>query len=212
MIAKPKLVGAAARQAAEYTDRQWEFLAPLPSFQRISLIKDAHEVTWGKARDLGTSVHEAIEAYAKGEPCEYPKEANPFISHFIEFMIEQRPRFLANEATVWSRKHGYAGTLDAIADIGGDIYLIDFKTGKRLHGEIGMQLSALASADFIITPEGEELELPRAEFLAGLHIRPRGHKLVTVKHRDLNFKAFLACRELYDWSTYVEPSVLGVLV
>ena len=45
--------------------------------------------------------------------------------------------------TLWSREYGYAGTADFIIEVDGKTFLADLKTGKWLHDEIGLQLSAL---------------------------------------------------------------------
>jgi hypothetical protein len=209
MLAKPKLTGWAARLAAEYAVREWATLAELSSWARTEAIRYEHDRVRDKSSTLGTSVHSAIEAWIKGEPCEYSKEVDPFMTSFTKFVMDKRPRFTHSEVTVWSREYQYAGTADGILEMNGETWLVDFKTGRSLHDEVGMQLSALAHGEFIITPDGREHEMPVIDKLAAIHIRPRSWHFTPVNCAQENFTAFLAARELLNWSTNVAPRVLG---
>ncbi|WP_189348576.1 cytochrome [Zhihengliuella salsuginis] len=68
-------------------------------------------------------------------------------------------RPIAAEATVWNKTVGYAGTLDLVAEIGGKLCLIDFKTkgttrdgrAKALDPKVGMQLAAGYKAEELCT-------------------------------------------------------------
>jgi len=209
MLAKPRLTGWAARLAAEYAVREWGSLTSVTPSLRTTLIRGAHEVERNRAAGLGTEVHAAIDAWCHGEPHEHSREADPYMNSFTSFMMDKRPRVIASEVTVWNREHGYAGTADLICEIGGKVYLADWKCGKNLHDEVGLQLSALAKGEFIITPDGTELEMPRIDALAAIHIRPRSYKFTPAGYPEENFQAFLAAREIYRWSTETAPRVLG---
>lgn len=207
-LGKPRITAAATRIAAEYADTNWAELTLLPSWNRIDLIRHAHDREWGKAADLGTSVHRAIECWIKGKPCEYVKEVDPYMTSFTKFLMEKRSCFLASELTVWSRKHNYAGTADALISLGNETWMVDWKTGKNLYPEVALQLSALSNADFIIHPDGTEEEMPVIDAVAAVHVRPRSWKFVPIGCPGENFQAFLAIRQLYRWSKETAPTVL----
>lgn len=198
-IAKPRLIGWAARLAADYAIENWAALDELSLYERREEIRYAHDREREKASELGTKVHNVIDDWAQGRPHSPAKETKPFLNNFISFMLERQPRFIETEATVWSRKHQYAGTFDWVAEINGEVLLGDTKSGKRVYEEVGMQLAALSHADFLIRPDGTEEPMPEFAGLAVLHVRPRGHKLIRVRKDAKNFRAFLACRELYSW-------------
>lgn len=61
---------------------------------------------------------------------------------FVEWHKEAKPKTLANEITIWNDKDNYAGTLDYICEIDGEIWLIDFKTSKEVYASHEIQLSA----------------------------------------------------------------------
>lgn len=207
-VAKPPLVDWAAKMAATHAVANWEELGRLPVMKRVEQIRWAHRHAADEAAAVGDAVHETIEAWSKGTPAEVTKVTNSFLNQFIGFMTTVQPEFLENEVTLWSREHGYAGTADWIASIDGHVFLGDNKTGKRVYDEVGLQLSALAHADFIIREDGTEEPMPEIEFMAALHVRPRSWKLVRVNHSEENFQAFLAAKRIYDWTHDVAPSVL----
>lgn len=209
MVSKPFLVPWAAKMAAEHAAANWYRLSKLSPEERITEIKNAHKQYAEKRADIGDAVHDLIDCWSKGTSYhEWPVEIDPYINQFISFMTEHRPEFLENEVTLWSRKHNYAGTADWIAKIDGRVILGDNKTGRRVYNEVGLQLSALANADFIIREDGTEEPLPEIEGLAALHIRPRSWKLVPVYEQGECFSAFLAARKLLYWEREIAPNVL----
>src|SRR5699024_6406951 len=73
-----------------------------------------------------------------------------FADRFVEWWHNFQVKPLAAEITVWNHTVGYAGTLDLVAEIGGKICLIDYKTRgtdrsgrvKSLNSNVVMQLAA----------------------------------------------------------------------
>ena len=55
-----------------------------------------------------------------------------------------RFRFLESELRLVSEAHGYGGTLDCIAEEGGKLVLLDWKTGKSVHDSFLHQIAAYA--------------------------------------------------------------------
>lgn len=210
VLDKPALVQWAANMAAEYAADNWSVLAPLGRDERVTLIKGAHRRVSGSAADLGTAVHDAVDAWCTDRPMPvWERGVEPFMEQFVEFLEQRRPEFLRNEVTVWNRTVGYAGTFDWIASIGGRVTLGDTKTGKRVYGEVALQLAALKHAEFILHPDGTEEPLPAIELAGVLHLRPRSWALVPVDAGPESFDAFKAAATLRNWKSDVEPRVLG---
>lgn len=206
---KPKLIGWAARMAAEYAVENWDLLEGLTDAEKIQKIKAAHVRSADKASDLGTQVHAICEAWQKGKPFpEWSQAADPYLTQFIDFLINKKPVFKFLEVTLWSEGHEYAGTADWIADIGGKTVFGDIKTGRSLWPEVGMQLAALGNAEYIIHSDGTREEKPPPEAYAVLHLRPRSWKLVYVDKIEESFSTFLACKKILDWTAKVSPEVL----
>lgn len=90
------------------------------------------------AADVGTWVHEAIEADLRGVEYGWPTEATgPQIKHcdaafsaWLRWREQNKPEVLSTELSLVSERHRFGGTLDAVLRINGRVCLVDFKTGK----------------------------------------------------------------------------------
>lgn len=170
MKAKPLLVNWAAKCSAEYAIENWEMLSGLSPAERLTLIKGAHNRKRDDAADLGDKVHLFAEAYLKDEPMPaYPEEAKASVANLLAWIDLIEPRLIAAEVSVISDL-GYAGTFDLLAEIDGEIWLLDWKTGKGVYDEVGMQLAALHFADRVLSDE--PVELPTATRFGVVHVRP----------------------------------------
>lgn len=90
-----------------------------------------HEEVADRARKTGSKVHDALEDYAlTGVRPDVP-EIEPYIAQFDGWLASAQPTYQAAELTVFNPAYGYAGTLDAIAEIGGVRFLIDYKTSEK---------------------------------------------------------------------------------
>lgn len=208
MIAKPRLPDWSARLGVTYMAQNWSSMEHLSESEKIEECRFAHERYSSERRDIGNLVHEAVDSWNAGRPCESPPEIGGYLNSYVRFLTRYRPEVLESEVTLWSRTHGYAGTADGIFRIGGKVVLIDVKTGKRVYEEAALQVCALAACDFIIRDDGTEEEIPEVDSLAVIHVRPRSWHLINVEHRECNLTAFLAAKELYDWEHDVAPHVL----
>lgn len=214
-IPQPWMGPWAAKMTAEHATANWYRLSKQPPVQRINEMKNAYKVYVQEKADVGDIVHDLVDCWSTGRPFgDHPGEVDGFVNKFIDFLATQRPRFIENEVTLWSHEYGYAGTCDfiiAIRNLDGSekVLVSDLKTGKNLHDEIGLQLSALAHCDCILRPDGAEEPLPHFDGLAGLHLRPRSWKLVEVKESEACFTAFLAAKEVMKWTQEIASKVLG---
>jgi hypothetical protein len=170
-------------------------------------IQRAAERKRDTAANLGTTIHGFLEAQILGAPTpEFTDEQLPFIEAFARFLDDWQPEFEASELTVANPEHGYAGTLDAIARIpslGPDNLMVDWKTGKSIYPEVGMQLAAYRRCTVGWTrPDGVEVAVPATSGAMVLHLRPEhmpggepgGYAFVPVKTDDDVMIAFLAAK------------------
>ena len=167
--------------------------------------------------ERGSKVHDAISAIIEGEEVRIDfKFTNPTtglaeeltadevncIKSFVDWRNEFKPKFLVWDATVYSDQHGYAGTIDAVAEIGGEIFFIDFKTSKVIGTDYEMQISAYAEA----VKNGENtfasIDIKRPFHLAILQLgtKPLKRDPSTYRWRlvDNRFDLFLATRKIWD--------------
>src|SRR5664280_195191 len=177
------------------------WLATIPDYQR-----DA-------AADIGTRIHRLVEQLARGAEPDVTAEEAPFVDGYRRFLAAFRPRFLAVEEMVCSLRHRYAGTLDAIAIIGGETWILDVKTGSGIYPETALQLAGYANADFIGRPgTPRRFRLPRASRFGVIHVRPEGARLVEYHVDRGTFAAFLEARRLYEWQQGPAKTAVGAVV
>lgn len=86
-----------------------------------------------QAANLGTRIHNALEACLAGNP--FPSDLATYVTPVIDWKTVKKLTFVEREKTVVNHAHGFAGTLDAAIRFGHDgIGIIDFKTRKTRPG------------------------------------------------------------------------------
>lgn len=171
-------------------------------------IQHAAERKRDTAADLGTLIHALLEARILGQPTPpLTDEEQPWVEAFDRFLNDWQPEYEATELTVANPEKGYAGTLDAIARIpalcGQEVVLADYKTGKNVYPEVGLQLAAYRRCPVGWTrPAGIEVAPPASTAGAVIHLRPkhmpngtaRGYSVRRVLTTDDVYEAFLAAQ------------------
>lgn len=184
----------------------------------IDFVKGAAGRYTREAGETGTAAHDIFERLARGQAMgRIHPELRPYAQHFAEFLETVQPEFLFLEDAVWSDQHDYAGSFDAIARIGTETVIVDWKTTRSgVHEEVALQLAAYANADRIVLAEdsahgkaGESVPLPKIDAAAVLHVRPEAWKLVPVKHSPEMFEMFLHLRQVFDWERELKRGTIG---
>lgn len=103
----------------------------------------AQKSTQESARE-GTLMHETVEKFLIGEEPEVDPLIQPAVSAFLKFRDQNRiqvdPEYV--EKRIVSYDHRYAGTLDAVALIGGKFGVLDIKTSQAIYRDYNLQTSA----------------------------------------------------------------------
>ena len=125
---------------------------------------------------------------------------------FAAWHKETNPQVIIREMTVWSDKYGYAGTIDCIAKIGDNYFVIDFKTGQYLWPEHELQVSAYETA----LPENDDIMellkkagwkgelIKRAILQIGYRKNKAGWKFTEIEDK---FDLFLAAQKIWKHET-----------
>lgn len=166
----------------------------------------------GGAADLGTRVHAAVEAEVTGVRYELDEEVKPFVATWARAVKEHSITFVATELTCYSHAESYAGTFDAIVKVGhSDAAVLDYKTGKRVWGDVALQLAAYANAEGILaTPDGRELApmVPcRTDKGLVMLLHANKYELSPVD-LPVAWSAFKAARVLWNWQRIYSKRVL----
>lgn len=216
-VPKPALLPwgmkAVATYAVENID-QVSAIARTDPEGAIDLLKRAPYRARDKAADLGTRVHDACEAFRLGKPMpKWTPDVAGRMQCFTQWLEKYKPEFLAVEASVYNRTEQYAGTLDAIVRINGQVLLVDYKTSRTgIYGEVALQLAAYRHAEFIGLPDGSEAPMPESDGAAALWIVDgdlRDECFVGVDTGPQVFSSFLYCREMFRWTQETSKKVLA---
>lgn len=166
--------------------------------------KTAHRKLSREAADIGTAVHKYLEDYLKAGIAKEtlpPLPVNPLIRKaviaFLDWSKENNVKFIASERKIYSKKHEYAGTLDALAYVGDKLCVIDFKTSNGIYDDYWLQCAAYAEAV-------EEEDGDKVSDCYILRIPKDGSEFAYEKmsdfgdnYREVCFKSFIGCLENY---------------
>lgn len=102
----------------------------------------------GRSASEGTKIHEAIEAILVGNTPAVEPEIQPAIDAFRDFLkthtVATHTRGV--EKRVWSPKHRYAGTTDAIVHLNDRPGILDIKTSSGIWRDYNLQTAAYMAA------------------------------------------------------------------
>lgn len=169
----------------------------------IKWIAGAALRTSNSAAELGDKVHEAVEVLANGEVPEITPDIKGYVKSWEDFVSEQNPNFRFLEATAYGKIGSglkYAGTADFIAEFNGKLYVGDYKTGKSIHTEAALQLSALAHAREIYDEVLDQM-IPMPKIDGGLvvHLTANGYKLHVVEDLAKPYEVFVQLRNVWEF-------------
>lgn len=135
VIAKPALIGWAARTACEYVRDNLKTLDNLEVV--LAEAKNAHNRKKEAAGDKGHNTHSLIETlvleairghggYLQGA------SDNPQVQHFIDWADKNGIKFLESEKQLYNQDLFIAGTVDLVFEKNGKTYIGDIKTYAKL--------------------------------------------------------------------------------
>lgn len=116
-------------------------------FKEMESYSSAEEVK-NKSAAQGSLVHETIQKLATGQEILVPEEIRPAAEAFQTYNATRKILFHTEfiEKQVWSLRHRYAGTVDALATVDGKFGVLDIKTSTGFYPEYNLQTAAYVSA------------------------------------------------------------------
>jgi hypothetical protein len=192
-LPKPALVNWAARTAAEYAVDNWDLLADMPVSERLGMIRDAPNSSKNAAALRGTKLHEAGQRLIETGSADVEPEQVPLVESYARFCQRWDVQALHVESAVWNVWHGYAGTLDLIADLAdGRRWLLDLKTSKGVYGDMALQQAAYRYAEWLQGDDDPEpVPMPQVEAVGIIHVRADDTDLVPLTAGPAEFRSFL---------------------
>lgn len=158
-------------------------------------------------RERGSRIHAALESILRREPVEVDPADAPAIDGARAWLNEAKVHPLEVEAFLINETLGYGGTCDLVAEIAGEVWLLDWKTSKsvawpsgKVYDEMRLQLAAYANAEFIARPaDPERHPLPAITRHGIVHVTDAGTRLYDAEVTADDWIAFRAALRLYQW-------------
>ena len=189
---KPQLMSWAARTAARAALND-----PTMTEEQAMAVIYQSKAAGG---DRGALIHDFAEASDNGHTPDInsvPEAFRGYAQAFLKFQNDITPRLVMNEQRVANFTHGYAGRLDRIYDIKGELWLVDYKTSKDYYPEMGLQLAAYKNAEFTFKLGGEYTPMPKVARTAIVLLSETG--TYTLKETDEQLEVFMALKKIWLW-------------
>ena len=219
VVAKPSMVDWVARVERELVVNVaadlYEAVHGTPRMTRMaytaSLLRYVGEGRAGdklkaRAGEIGTELHGLIEWALLKEVGKEPPGREPTFgqalaipwAHWCDWRREHKLSPQRVEQTVWSIAHGYAGTIDCVAELDGHLTVMDWKTGRRIYPEARLQVAAYRHA---LIEMGHADRNIRAAVVRVPKTSADRFEMATMEPPDCEqaFETFLAARELWAW-------------
>lgn len=148
---------------------------------------------------IGTLIHYMVECDLTGQtpdmetysPFEVDKAENGILS-FYEWKKAHIIIPIANELPLVSEQYQYGGTIDVYAEINGDIWLLDIKSGKAIYSDMLIQIAAYRQ---LLNENGYPCE--RAKILRIGRDETEGFEERTLTSFDKYWQVFEHCLQIY---------------
>lgn len=190
-LPKPALLPWGIKTVAEYAVNERERLTGMKPTEMLTELKGAPYRERDAAAKRGTEVHALAEQLVQGNPVDVPGELATHVQHYLEFLDAFNPQPILVEATVYHAEFGYAGTLDLVATVGGETWLLDVKTNRSgVFAETAYQLAAYRFASHFIDGDGVERPMVPVDRCAVIHVNEKGWGVVPVRADELVFRKF----------------------
>lgn len=156
------------------------------------------------AGERGTNVHDLTEKYdngfevsllnSAGTP-QYSLEVWAMFERYIDFSKRYSPTNILVEQQFID--HGFAGTIDRVAEIEGKIYIVDIKTSNALYDSFWLQLAAYRSL-YKEDVDGVAILWLNAKTRTDKDFQGKGWQLIIKEDTTKDYKLFEATKILWD--------------
>jgi hypothetical protein len=181
-LPKPALVYWSAKCVAEYAIDNPDGVEALRAIGRDAGVAALKQIPWQKRDEAavrGTDVHALAEQIIHGNEVEVPEHLLGYVEGYTRWLDQFKAEPIVTEVPVANRAHWWAGKPDAVVRLGGETWLLDWKTSSGVYGETALQTAAYASAEFYLGPDGpdDEQPMPHIDRIGVVHITPDGSSL-----------------------------------
>ena len=144
-----------------------------------------------RKRELGVAVHYACELYDSNELGDFDDEIRPYLDAWTDFLDQFNAEVVASEQRLHHPSLMYAGTLDRVLRVDGQVWLVDIKTSATAYPSYGAQL-----AGYALMLESAGTQVDRR---ATVHLQANGKYWMQEFRNPSDQAAFMACLSIYRW-------------
>ncbi len=205
-IPKPNLINWAANATAEGAVNDWDNLTTLPPAARLKALQGIRYETNNAAKNKGTAIHGYAEKLVQGQQVTgIPDELRPYTEAYVRFIDEWALDPILIEVVVVNYSHGWAGTLDLIAEITTpagerETWLLDIKTGEKgIFPETALQLAAYRNAEFFVDNDGNEQPMITVDNTGAIHVTADDAVLVPTVSEAAQYIQFRHAKKVYEF-------------
>ena len=143
-------------------------------------------------------MHRMVELFIHDDLDEgaLPAWLKPRLAAYQKFLTDTGFSCEASEHLVYHIAHEYAGRLDLIGTMNGDISVIDIKRSLFAGPAIALQLAAYQEAE---NDARKRAKLPKAKRRYALQLRANGRYKLEPYEDQTDFAVFLAFLTAYKW-------------
>jgi len=216
-IPKPALAPWAAKSVAEYVADHADDLEALRRGGREPMIGFLKGVPWqvrDEAAIRGTEVHALAEKLVHGEAVEVPEHLVGHVEGYAKLIDDFGIEPILTEVSVGHKPEWYAGRLDIVAKMRGEVWLLDNKTSKGVYGETGLQCAAYAKCEFYVNDNewDVEISMPQIDRIGVIHVTSDGSTIHDLGDIAANFKVFQHVKYLANKTDYIKGLVGEAMV
>lgn len=211
-IPKKALINWAANATAEYAIDHWDTLSDAAPSVRLKELQGARYAVSDTAANRGTQVHKLAERLVQGDRIAIPEGLEGYVESYVRFLDDFDVQPVLVEKTIWSREHGYCGTLDLIADLldpddpepdpelrARVRWLLDIKTNRSgIFGETALQLAAYRYAEHWIDEDNGNTaaDMYDVDAAGAVWVTADGYSLIPVEAGPEQHRLFLYAAEI----------------
>lgn len=215
-LPKENLINWAANATAEYSLNHWDELSDMPVADRLNTLQRSRYLVTDKAKRRGTEVHAYGEQLVKGEKVTgIPDLLRGHVENYVRFLDLFDVEPILVEVVIVNWRHGYAGTLDLVAELTDHTgerkrWLLDLKTNEKgIFPETALQLAAYRNAEFYVDDNGDEQPMPNVDACGAIHITSEFAQLVPTVSDDEQFLTFRLAAKIREFKQIERELILG---
>ena len=207
VLNKPALVEWATRVVCDRVEQDIRALVAGSSFsvdqifKVIAAARTAHHELREEAAEIGVNTHDWLSQYWKGylsgvcPPMPEDPKVQNCINAALDWFQTKNIKPLFVEQPQYSRIHKISGRSDLIAEVDGQLSVVDYKSTRSLYPECAIQMAAYAKFH-----EEQHQALPAVRW--GLRLNKEDGTFEARRYPpetlDLDFSSFMACYTIYD--------------